>query len=455
MGRAVFSTTDTIVAIATPPGRGGLGVVRISGAAAHSIAERLTGRPEPFEPRHATLAQLRGPNGAFDRAVITVFHAPHSYTGEDVAEISVHGSPVLLQTAVGEAMRLGARLAEPGEFTFRAFLHERIDLVQAEAVRDLVLAVTPLQARAAFDQLEGTLTADIADIDRALFDLAARLEASLDFPEEGYHFVGGGSAAAEIGAVSARIDRLLESARRGRLLREGLQVVLTGRTNTGKSSIFNILAGSYRAIVTPMAGTTRDLVTEVVDIGGVPVTVVDTAGVRLAPTDAIEAEGISRAAAARTIAALLVVVLDRSAPLTEDDHALLKETAARPRVIVANKCDLARAWAASDIGHPVIETSALHGDGVDRLRSAMLAVIGGLMPDGRDVPAVTNLRHVDLLTRARGALERAAAAASAGVPEEFVLADINEARGLLEEITGARTSEDLLGHIFASFCIGK
>jgi len=451
----VFSTTDTIVAIATPPGRGGLGVVRISGPAAQSIAERLTGRPGPFEPRHATLAEVRGRHGAFDRAVITIFPAPHSYTGEDVAEISVHGSPVLLQAAVGEAMRLGARLAEPGEFTFRAFLHERIDLVQAEAVRDLVDAVTPLQARAAFDQLEGTLTADIAEIDRALFDLAARLEASLDFPEEGYHFVGGGSAAAEIGVVSGRIDRLLESARRGRLLREGLQVVLTGRTNTGKSSIFNILAGSNRAIVTPVAGTTRDLITEVVDIGGVPVTVVDTAGVRVEPTDSIEAEGIARAAAARTIASLLVVVLDRSAPLTDDDRALLRETADRPRVIVANKCDLARAWAANDLEHPVIETSALHGDGVDRLRSAMLAAIGGLMPDGRDVPAVTSLGHVALLTRARGALERAAAAASAAVPEEFVLADLNEARGLLEEITGARTSEDLLGHIFASFCIGK
>jgi tRNA modification GTPase len=451
----VFSTTDTIVAIATPPGRGGLGVVRISGPSAQSIAGRLTDRAEPFEPRRATLAEIRGANGGFDRAVITVFPAPHSYTGEDVAEISLHGSPVLLQAAVAEAMRLGARLAESGEFTFRAFLSGRIDLVQAEAVRDLVDAVTPLQARAAFDQLEGTLTGDIGRIDRALFDLCARLEASLDFPDEGYHFVGEGSAASELTGLSERLDWLLASARRGRLLREGLQVVLAGRPNTGKSSIFNSLAGSSRAIVTPVPGTTRDLVTEVVDIGGVPVTMVDTAGVRVAPADAIEAEGIARATAARTIAALIVVVLDQSVPLTEDDRALLSETAGTPRVIVANKSDLPAAWAPLMVEGDVVQVSALRGDGIDLLRAAMLSVIGGAMPEGRDVPAVTNLRHVDLLTRARAALERAASAASARAPEEFVLADINEARGLLEEITGARTSEDLLGHIFASFCIGK
>jgi tRNA modification GTPase len=451
----VFSTTDTIVAIATPPGRGGLGVVRISGALAPSIAGRLSDRTEPFEPRRATLAEVRGANGGFDRAVITVFPAPHSYTGEDVAEISLHGSPVLLETAVAEAMRLGARLAEPGEFTFRAFLSGRIDLVQAEAVRDLVDAVTPLQARAAFDQLEGTLTGDIGHIDRALFDLCARLEASLDFPDEGYHFVGEGSAVSELTVVSERIDRLLASARRGRLLREGLQVVLAGRTNTGKSSIFNNLSGSARAIVTPVPGTTRDLVTEVVDIGGVPVTMVDTAGMRVVPADAIEAEGIARATAARTIAALIVLVLDQSVPLTEDDRALLSETAGTPRVIVANKSDLPAAWAPLMVGGDVVQVSALRGDGIDLLREAMLSAIAGVMPDGRDVPAITNLRHVDLLTRARTALERAASAASARAPEEFVLADINEARGLLEEITGARTSEDLLGHIFASFCVGK
>jgi tRNA modification GTPase len=451
----VFSTTDTIVAIATPPGRGGLGVVRVSGPSAQEIAQRLTGRDERFEPRRATLAELRGADGSFDRAIVTVFPGPHSYTGEDVAEVSVHGSPVLLQAAIAESMRLGARLAEPGEFTLRAFLHGRIDLVQAEAIRDLIEAVTPLQARAAFDQLEGTLTAEIREIDAALFDLCARLEASLDFPDEGYHFIDGQSAASEIESVATRIDRLLESARRGRLLREGLQVVLSGRPNTGKSSIFNQLAGSGRAIVTAVPGTTRDLVTEVVDVGGVPVTVVDTAGVRVSPADAIEAEGIARAAAARSVAALVVVVLDGSVPLNDDDRVLLEQTTTVPRVIVANKSDLPASWIALDAKDCVVRVSALQGDGIDNLRSAILAAIVGGGSDARDLPAVTNLRHVDLLTRAREALGRAVAAADSRVPEEFVLADINEARGLLEEITGARTSDDLLGHIFASFCVGK
>jgi tRNA modification GTPase len=451
----VFSTTDTIVAIATPPGRGGLGVVRVSGSSAQSIVQRLTGRDERFEPRHATLADLHGGNGSFDRAIVTVFPAPHSYTGEDVAELSVHGSPVLLQAAVAEAMRHGARLAEPGEFTLRAFLNGRIDLVQAEAVRDLIESVTPLQARAAFDQLEGTLTSRIRDIDAALFDLCARLEASLDFPDDGYHFVEGRSAASEIVDVATQIDRLLESARRGRLLREGLEVVLAGRTNTGKSSIFNQLAGDGRAIVTALPGTTRDLLTEVVDIDGVPVTVVDTAGVRVFPADAIEAEGIARAAAARSVAALIVVVLDGSAALTDDDRVVLEQTASVPRVVVANKSDLPAAWTTLDGNEKLVRVSALEGEGIDSLRSAIVGAIGSTRSDTRDLPAVTNLRHIDLLTRAREALDRGASAARAQVPEEFVLADINDARALLEEVTGARSTDDLLGHIFASFCIGK
>ena len=451
----MFSTTDTIVAIATPPGRGGLGVIRVSGRDAQSIAQGLSGRSRPFEPRHATLAELRNQHGGFDRAVVTVFPGPQSYTGEDVAEISVHGSPVLLQATLAEAMRLGARLAEPGEFTLRAFLRERIDLVQAEAVRDLVNAVTPLQARAAFDQLEGTLTGEIRAIGSALFDLSAKLEASLDFPEEGYHFVAEGAVASEVEAVTGRIDGLLESSTRGRLLREGLQVVLTGRPNTGKSSVFNSLAGTNRAIVTALPGTTRDLVTEVVDVCGVPVTVVDTAGLRGSPADPIEAEGIARAAAARIVASLVVVVLDGSLPLTEDDGKVLSETRGGPRVIVANKADLTPAWEELAEGVRPIRVSALTGEGMDDLRSALVSAMGGAMPVNRDVPAVTNLRHVELLTRARDALERARTAAAAGAPEEFVLADLNEGRTLLEEITGMRTSEDLLGHIFSSFCIGK
>ncbi|MGH9373770.1 MAG: tRNA modification GTPase, partial [Vicinamibacterales bacterium] len=321
-------------------------------------------------------------------------------------------------------------------------------------VRDLVEAVTPLQARAAFDQLEGTLTKDIRAIDEVLFDLCARLEASLDFPGEGYHFVTEGGAAEEIRAVRDRIGHLLGDAHRGRLIREGLHVVLAGRPNSGKSSLFNRLAGVGRAIVTDVPGTTRDLITETVDVDGVPVTIVDTAGVRHAPTDAIEAEGIARAAAARRVAAVVLVVLDGSTPLTAEDHALLRETIDAPRLLVANKSDLSAAWLDDEVNGDVVRLSALTGEGVDRLRTILLPTIHGRSRD-RDVPAITNMRHVELLTRAREALERAAGAASDGVPEEFVLADLNEARGLLEAITGSRTTEDVLGHIFMSFCIGK
>ena len=450
----MFSTSDTIVAIATPPGRGGIGVVRLSGPDAQKIALILSDRSAAFEPRHATLVRVRGVAGAIDRVVITTFPAPHSYTGDDVAEISAHGSPVLLQSIVAEAMRGGARLANPGEFTLRAFLNGRIDLVQAEAVRDLVAAVTPLQARAAFDQLEGTLTRDIQEIDRVLFDLCARLEASLDFPAEGYHFVAEDQAGSEIAAVRDRISALLDDAARGRLLRDGVHVVLAGRPNSGKSSLFNRLAGAGRAIVTDVPGTTRDLITETIDLDGVPVTIVDTAGVRQAPADAVEAEGIARAAAARDVAAVVIVVLDASLALTADDRALLRDTAGARRVVVANKSDRPVAWHDQEVGVEALKVSALTGDGMPELRAALLRAMHGA-DSARDVPAVTNMRHAELLTRARDSLVRAQAAAAAATPEEFVLADLNDARARLEEITGTRTPDDILSRIFEAFCIGK
>ena len=447
----MFSTTDTIVAIATPPGRGGIGVVRVSGPDAADIALALTGRDRPLEARHATFVRLRGGAAAIDQAVVTFFPAPHSYTGEDVLEISAHGSPVLLRAILDAAMRSGARLAEPGEFTLRAYLAGRLDLVQAEAVRDLVDAVTPLQARTAFDQLEGTLTAAIRDADGQLFDLCARLEASLDFPDEGYHFVDAAGAASEVRAIIHRLDALLASAARGRLIREGAHVAILGRPNAGKSSLFNQLAGAGRAIVTDVPGTTRDLLTEVVEIHGIPVTLIDTAGLRAVPADAIEAEGIARATYARDIAAVTLIVLDRSRTLSADEAALLEETAARCRVVAANKCDLPAAWQPSP---EMIEVSAKTGDGLAPLRAQLVSALGG-QDHYRDAPAITNVRHVDLVRRARAALERAAAAAAAGTPEEFVLADLNDARALLEEVTGARTADDVLRSIFENFCIGK
>jgi tRNA modification GTPase len=450
----MFSPDDTIVAIATPNGHGGIGVVRISGPDALSIALRLASGTERLEPRHATLARLTVAGGAGDHAILTSFPAPHSYTGEDVVEISAHGSPVLLRAIVEAAIAHGARLAEPGEFTFRAFLRGRIDLVQAEAVRDLVDAVTPLQARAAFDQLEGTLTTSMRDLDRRLFDLTARLEASLDFAGEGYHFVEPGEAARDIQALIRHLDDLLTSAARGRLVREGLQVAIAGRPNAGKSSLFNCLAGAGRAIVTEVPGTTRDLLTETVDVDGIPMTLVDTAGVRTNAIDAIEVEGIARAVAARDVANAVLIVLDRSRPLDDDDRRLLEATRNRPRVVVANKADLSAAWNGDALGG--IEywpASARTGAGVDAIRAALAGAVA--CEPLRDVPAITNVRHVDLLSRAKTSLERAEAAARVGTPEEFVLADLNDARQRLEEVTGARTPDDVLHAIFERFCIGK
>ena len=450
----MFDRADTIVAIATPPGRGGIGIVRLSGPDAARITGRLAGHALPFEPRRATLVRLSGAAGGIDRVLVTLFPAPASYTGDDVAEISAHGSPVLLQEIVASAVSLGARLAEPGEFTLRAFLNGRIDLVQAEAVRDLIEAVTPTQARAAFDQLEGTLTDRIRQIDAGLFDLAARLEASLDFPGEGYHFVDSAGAAAQIAEVTRQVDELLADAQRGRLVRDGLHVVIAGRPNTGKSSLFNRLAGAARAIVTDVPGTTRDLLTEVIDVDGIPVTLVDTAGVRARPADAIEAEGIARAAGARKIAAATLVVLDSSAPLEPDDRALLAEVASTPHVVVASKADLPPAWSTDEGGRPAVRVSAVSGEGLQELRSAIVhSITGSAAP--RDVPAVTNVRHAALLSEARAALGRALDAASSALPEEFVLADVHEARALLEEVTGRRTADDIVHAIFERFCIGK
>jgi tRNA modification GTPase len=449
-----FDTRDTIVAIATPPGRGGIGVVRISGPEAHSIARTLTAHSADLEPRHATLTTVRlttlAPAAASrtsddvrDHAIVTYFPAPASYTGDDVVELSVHGSPVILRAIVAAAIDRGARAAQPGEFTLRAFLNGRIDLMQAEAVADLIDAATPLQARTAFDQLEGTLTRAIAAIDAGLFDLIARLEASVDFPDEGYHFVEPGALARALDGLLAQTGALLAGARRGRLVREGLQVAIVGNPNVGKSSLFNALLGADRAIVTDRPGTTRDLVTETLDLDGLRLTLVDTAGLREA-TDPAEIEGVERSRQAVAVADAIVHVID-------DDN--LPEPGDANRLIVRNKIDVSPA---SDPGAGVIAVSARTGDGLSQLRERL-----GLVLDAdakRERADITNVRHVALVERAHAALLRARSASmtdTGAMPEEFVLADLQDARTAFEEITGRRTSEELLAHIFTRFCVGK
>ena len=410
----------------------------------------LTGRSS-FEARHATLVTVSSAASAIDQAIATYFPAPNSYTGEDVVELSAHGSPVVLEAIVAAAVAAGARLANPGEFTLRAYLHARIDLVQAEAVAELIDAVTPLQARVAFDQLEGTLTSRLRAMDAALLEIIAPLEASLDFPEEGYHFVAPTETAETLGRLLASLEALLADAKRGRLIREGVTAAIVGRPNVGKSSLFNRLAGAARAIVTDVPGTTRDLLTERVDVGGVPFTVVDTAGRRQLAGDAIEEEGISRARQAGTAADIAILVLDRSAALTDDDRSLLDETAGRARVIVASKSDLAPEW---DAAHcDAIPVSSLTDEGIADLRAALLRAGGIEVP--RDRAPIANIRHVALLEQAHAAIARAAAAAAAKAPEELLLADLHEARGRFDEITGARPQDEVLRVIFERFCIGK
>lgn len=466
----MFSTSDTIVAVATPPGRGGIGVVRLSGPDADRIARVLIARDAPLEPRRATLSYaLASPqrteigveparnvegqraSDALDQVIATYFPAPASYTGDDVVELSAHGSPVVLRQIVAAAIDAGARLAEPGEFTLRAFLNGRIDLMQAEAVADLIDAVTPLQARMAFDQLQGTLTRAIGEIDATLFDLVARLEASVDFPDEGYHFVDAAAVAECIEAIVKRMDALLAGAKHGRLVREGMQVAIVGRPNVGKSSVFNALVGVARAIVTDVPGTTRDLVTETIDVDGVRVTLVDSAGFRDA-LDPIEAEGVARATKAADVADLILIVSDGSQPVSGDDFEIRRRFAGKASLLVANKCDLGASWREP----AAVNVSAKTGEGLDSLRSAIMCALD--IETITDRPEITNVRHIALVERARAALVRATTAVrdqGGSLPEEFILADLQDARTALEEVTGKRAPEDLLAHIFARFCIGK
>jgi tRNA modification GTPase len=456
----LFATDDTIVAIATPLGRGALGVVRLSGPRALDFVAHFLERGSSLQPRHATFTRvtaqctagraLSGP--PLDEVVATYFPAPHSYTGEHVVEITGHGSPVLLQAILKRAIAEGARLAEPGEFTLRAFLNGKRDLVQSEAVADLIDAATPLQARIAFDQLEGTLTERITTLDAKLFDLIAKLEASLDFPDEGYHFVDPSSAASQIASVVEALDHLLRGAVAGRMIREGATVVVAGRPNVGKSSVFNRLAGSDRAIVTAIAGTTRDLVTEPIDVDGIAVTLVDTAGWRNTH-DVVESEGVARGTRARGVADLVLLVLDASEPLTDEDDRLLTDTASANRIVVINKSDLAAPSPKLRGGE--IAVSALTGEGFALLRKAIANALVG-EERLRDATPISNARHIALLEQCRASLESARHAAEAtDVPEEFLLMDLQAARARLDEIVGRRTSEDVLRHIFERFCIGK
>jgi tRNA modification GTPase len=442
---------DTIVAISTPAGRGGLGVVRLSGDRARALAGAMLGGIE-LRPRHATWARYRDRDGALlDEVVATWFAAPHSATAEDVVEISAHGAPVLLEALLRDACERGARLAEPGEFTRRAFLHGRLDLSQSEAIGDLIAAHTLFQARTAARQMEGAVARLLRPLHLQLTELIARLEAGIDFADDDVSILPAAEVAAALDAARRQLAGLQSGFARGRCIREGMRLALLGRPNVGKSSLFNRLLQRDRAIVTPEPGTTRDVIEEEFSWEGIPVRLVDTAGIRT-PQGQAEQLGIEKSWAAAADADLVLGVLDRSQPPTAADHDLLARLAAMPQaLLVWNKSDLTRAagWESGQDGFTV---SALTGEGCAALRAGVRERI--LPTADHESDYITNARHAQQLALAAGELEQAAAAAGQ-IPHEVLLVNLYEALHALDAITGQTTVEDILEIIFSTFCIGK
>jgi tRNA modification GTPase len=390
-----------------------------------------------------------------DEVVVTFFQNPHSYTTDDIVEISSHGSPVVLRHVLELALDRGARLAEPGEFTMRAFLNGRIDLTQAEAVRDLIESQTLFQAKVAAQQLDGALSRRIQRIKQRLVELIALLEAGIDFAEDDVSVLPAEQILKHIGEVRAPLEQMAGGFDYGKIVHEGLTLAIVGRPNVGKSSLFNRLAERDRAIVTSTPGTTRDLVSETVAIEGIPVKLVDTAGIRRA-LDEAESIGIRKSMEALADADMVLVVLDSSAPLSQEDRELLAQVDGRPAVAVANKSDLTSSPAEVHGSKlPTVHTSALSGAGIAELRRQILRQVGADSPGHSEMQFITNARHQNLIKEAIGSLTRAADAVPRRVPHEMLLLDLYGGLQRLDEITGATTTDDILNLIFSSFCIGK
>ena len=471
---------DTIVAIATPPGRGGIGVVRLAGPDACAIAGSMLRLKHDFEPGRAVFGELveqgsdgpgdiHGPGGeprrttvsaphfgqVIDEVVVTYFSKPHSYTRDDIVEISAHGAPVVLRHIVEVALERGARLAEPGEFTMRAFLNGRIDLTQAEAVRDLIESQTLFQAKVAAQQLDGALSKHLQPIKQSLVELIAQLEAGIDFAEDDVSVLPDSVIGQRIAMVCTPLNELAGSFAYGKIVHDGLTLAIVGRPNVGKSSLFNRLVECERAIVTATPGTTRDLVSETMALDGIPVRLVDTAGIRPA-LDEAESIGIRKSMEAIADADLVLVVLDATQPVDTEDLTLLDQVAQRSAIIVENKADLAgsqRATLKSQLAQ--VRTSALTGQGIDELKAEVLRQVGGGSSSQAETGFLTNIRHQKLVRDSLAALAAAATAVTDKIPHEMLLVDLYNALRPLDEITGATSTDDILNLIFSTFCIGK
>jgi tRNA modification GTPase len=465
---------DTIVAIATPPGRGGIGVIRLAGPEAREIALPMLRLKSALKAGRAVFGELIEPgrkvedelatgtprvgapvpyqqNRRIDDVVVTYFAKPHSYTTDDIIEISAHGSPVVLRHVIELALVGGARLAEPGEFTMRAFLNGRIDLTQAEAVRDLIESQTLYQAKVAAQQLEGALSRRLQPIKQKLVELIATLEAGVDFAEDDISVLSAAEILKRIETVRSPLEGLARTFHYGKIVHEGLTLAIVGRPNVGKSSLFNRLVERERAIVTATPGTTRDLVTETVAIGGIPVKLIDTAGIRRA-LDEAESIGIRKSLETIADADLVLIVRDSSQPLAFEDEELLKPNADRPAIVVENKCDLV---ATGTEAEGVVRTSALTGEGIAELRNEILRHIGGEAGIQTEIGFLTSARHQARVHESINGLDSAATAVSHQIPHEMLLLDLYSSLRPLDEITGTTTNDDVLNLIFSTFCIGK
>ncbi len=451
---------DTIIAISPPLGEAAIGVVRLSGVESLRILERLfrpsSGQPvAELPPRQATHGHVVHPDtqGLIDEVIVTVYRAPRSYTGEDLVEISAHGSPVVLRRIVEGACLYGARVAEPGEFTKRAFLNGKLDLSQAEAVCDLIRARSDLSAAAAAEQLSGKLGQEIRSIQSDLTRLMAHLEASLDFADDELEPWSEDELRAVARGTLDRVNHLLSTYEHGRILREGITVAITGRPNVGKSSLLNALLRHERALVTPIPGTTRDTIEELTNLRGIPIKAIDTAGIRT--TDApVERLGIERARASIARADLVLLVLDASEGVTAEDASLLNELAPREPIVVINKCDIERqGFRVQGSGFRV---SALTGEGIGELEDVIARRIfaGNVAPIG-SAAMITRLRHKQALEQCAAAVERALDTMNQGLPADFVSIDVRDALLALAEITGENVTDEVIHAIFSEFCIGK
>jgi tRNA modification GTPase len=503
---------DTIVAIATPAGRGGIGVVRLAGPKALAIALPMLRLKHDIEANRAIFGELIDPDtspgtsagtspgascgaasgtslstseGRIDEVVVTYFAKPHSYTTDDIVEISAHGSPVVLRHIVEMALARGARLAEPGEFTMRAFLNGRLDLTQAEAVRDLIDSQTLFQAKVAAQQLDGALSNRLKPIKQKLVELIALLEAGIDFAEDDVSVATDATILDRIAQVKAPLQQLATTFSYGKIVHEGLTLAIVGRPNVGKSSLFNRLVERERAIVTAEPGTTRDLVSETVAIGGIPVELVDTAGIRRA-LDEAESIGIRKSMEALADADLVLVVIDKTQELSTEDRELLSQVEGRRAIVVENKSDLVQGdtvqgdpvhgdrahlemtcaatstrrtgigeCAPEAVGRQHVATSALTGEGIPALRAAILEQVAGDASIKAESGFLTSIRHQKLVNDSMGAIDAASHAVGGHVPHEMLLLDFYGALRPLDEITGDTTTDDILNLIFGMFCIGK